>query len=150
VSHGRKQTKPAEAAMTALGVSQALRGKRNGKGYLCRCPVPSHGRGHGDRRPSLSIADAPGGRLLIHCHGGCSPTDVLAVLRDRGLDGERDRPRHVVSRVPSAAPEPDPDARALDLWNKAIPAPGTLAEAYLASRGIKITHPAFDPLPGRR
>jgi 5S rRNA maturation endonuclease (ribonuclease M5) len=41
--------------------------------------VPSHGQGHGDRNPSLTIADGDKG-LLVTCHAGCDPRDVLRAL----------------------------------------------------------------------
>jgi len=49
------------------------------------CPVPTHGRGRGDRDPSLSVDDGPGGAVLVHCHAGCAQDAVIAVLRERGL-----------------------------------------------------------------
>ena len=53
-------------------------------GYLVPCPVPSHGKGRGDRSPSLRISDGDT-RVLVHCFAGCDPRDVLDVLRRRGL-----------------------------------------------------------------
>jgi hypothetical protein len=70
---------------TARSIAQALGGIRNGNGYLCRCPVATHGKGRGDRNPSLSIADGDDGKLLVRCFAGCDPCDVLAALRSRGL-----------------------------------------------------------------
>jgi 5S rRNA maturation endonuclease (ribonuclease M5) len=35
---------------------------------------------HDDRTPSLSISTGDEGRVLLHCHAGCSTTDVLAGL----------------------------------------------------------------------
>ena len=74
---------------TARSIAQALGGIRNGNGYLCRCPVPSHGKGRGDRNPSLSIADGDDGKLLVRCFAGCDPCNVLAALRSRGLLDDR-------------------------------------------------------------
>jgi hypothetical protein len=54
-------------------------------GYVCSCPVPSHGKGRGDKNPSLSIAFSSNGDLLVHCHAGCDRRDVLSELRRRGL-----------------------------------------------------------------
>jgi hypothetical protein len=72
--------------MTAAEISARLRGRIVGHGqYLCRCPVPTHGRQRGDRNPSLSLADGQDGRLLVHCHAGCAPQDVFAELRRLGL-----------------------------------------------------------------
>jgi hypothetical protein len=74
---------------TAGSIAQALGGFRNGNGFLCRCPVPSHGAGRGDRNPSLSLADGDDGKPLVHCFAGCDPRDVLATLRSRGLLDDR-------------------------------------------------------------
>ena len=68
----------------AASIARALGGHRSGNGYLCRCPVPSHGKGRGDRNPSLSISDGDQ-RVLVHCFGGCDPLDVLDELRHRGF-----------------------------------------------------------------
>ena len=51
-----------------------------GNGYLARCPVPNHGRGRGDQRPSLSINVGRNDCVLIHCHAGCDPKTVVAAL----------------------------------------------------------------------
>ena len=54
---------------TARSIAQALPGSiRNGNGYLCRCPVTSHGKGRGDRNPSLSMADGDDGKLRFQRH----------------------------------------------------------------------------------
>jgi putative DNA primase/helicase len=130
--------------MSARDISRALRGVPNGRGYLCRCPVPSHGRGHGDRSPSLSIADGDG-KLLVKCFAGCDARDVLAELRRRGLieASSSDSPPRRFERpaVPPQTPEPEPDERALELWRNAIPATGTLAERYLRARCITLPSP---------
>jgi hypothetical protein len=39
--------------------------------WIARCPA------HEDRSPSLSIREADGGRLLLHCFSGCAVQDVL-------------------------------------------------------------------------
>ncbi len=44
--------------------------------YKAICPA------HDDRSPSLAIKD-DGGRLLLHCFGGCETSDVLGAI---GLD----------------------------------------------------------------
>lgn len=41
--------------------------------WSARCPA------HEDRSPSLSIAD-DNGKVLIHCHAGCSPADIVAAV----------------------------------------------------------------------
>ena len=50
----------------------------NGEGYKARCPVPAHGKGEGDRNPSLSIGTGElDGTVLLKCFAGCSKQDVL-------------------------------------------------------------------------
>lgn len=48
--------------------------KRSGKGYVARCPA------HEDRTPSLSLREGDDGRVLLHCHGGCTTAAVVAAL----------------------------------------------------------------------
>ncbi|WP_280254633.1 hypothetical protein [Nocardia wallacei] len=53
-----------------------------------RCPVPSHGRGHGDRNPSLGVKyDPHREKTIVNCFSGCQQEDVLdaAQLRVRDL-----------------------------------------------------------------
>lgn len=35
---------------------------------------------HDDRHPSLSLSRGDDGRVLLHCHAGCEPEDVVAAL----------------------------------------------------------------------
>ena len=49
--------------------------RKNGVGYLARC------RAHDDSNPSVSI-DQQNGKVLLHCHAGCS---IDAVLSAHGL-----------------------------------------------------------------
>lgn len=42
--------------------------------WSCKCPA------HEDRSPSLSVKVLDDGRVLVHCHAGCSASDVLAAL----------------------------------------------------------------------
>jgi hypothetical protein len=48
--------------------------RRSGKGFTSKCPS------HHDRYPSLSITEAAGGRVLVHCHAGCPPEAVVSAL----------------------------------------------------------------------
>ena len=43
--------------------------------FQARCPA------HGDRSPSLSIAEGQDGRLLLHCFAGCTTDSILAALK---------------------------------------------------------------------
>ena len=58
--------------------------KANGQ-WVASCPVPGHGKGNGDKNPSLSIDINDQGVPLFHCHGGCSQEDVFQTIRSRNL-----------------------------------------------------------------
>ncbi|MGF1552362.1 MAG: toprim domain-containing protein [Paracoccaceae bacterium] len=116
-------------------------------GTAC-CPA------HGDRRPSLSIADGRDGRLLLRCHAGCDFRDILAALAGMGL---------VDSAAPARAPDPAEMARreaedraerersirrARHAWAEAGSIAGTLGARYLRARAIRAALPAslgFNP-----
>ncbi len=125
----------------AASVSRALKGTKTGDGYLVRCPVATHGKGKGDRHPSLSIADGDHG-LLVRCHAGCDARDILDVLRRRGLLDDRAPFRDA---APLRRCEPvehiEPDLKALALWRSAEPIIGTKAHHYLRARGLTIEPP---------
>ena len=123
----------------AAAISRSLGGRRHTGGYLVRCPVPGHGRGRGDRRPSLSIADGDH-RLLVQCSAGCDARDVLETLQSLGLITEARKPapsahdrKHRTRRV---------NPSTLKTWREAQPIAGTIAETYLiAHRGLDPTFP---------
>lgn len=125
----------------AQRIAAALHGRHHaGGGFLCRCPLPSHGQGRGDRKPSLSVCDGDDGRLLVNCFGGCDGTAVLDELRSLGLLSDewkdRVRPASPVRWVEPPAVH-NPDQRALAIWRGGSPIEGTLAERYLAEhRGL--------------
>jgi len=126
--------------MTAEAIATALGGRKAGAGWTARCPA------HDDRTPSLSIRDAEDGRILVHCHAGCDQEQVIAALRKLGLWNENDyRRRSRASRHALVEQQQGQDARrskaALAIWQSAKPARGTLAETYLAARGIHLPPP---------
>jgi putative DNA primase/helicase len=43
-------------------------------GWVARCPA------HEDRRASLSVSIADDGKVLLHCHAGCKPQDILNAI----------------------------------------------------------------------
>ena len=100
--------------MKARDIAMALGGRRAqrlaGGGFLISCLVPSHGKGRGDRFPSLHIRDGDE-RLLVHCFAGCDPRDVLDELRRRRLIEPRGdrvlrpaaRASHVLSKTATTA-----------------------------------------------
>ena len=120
---------------TAELTAHALGGaRRQGNGWVARCPVPSHGRGRGDRKPSLSLHEE-GGKVLVHCHAGCDQQNVIDTLRARGLWEKSEWGR----RIAQVAQEEC--TLALDFWREAKSVEGTLVETYLRSRGITISVP---------
>ena len=64
--------------MTAESLAHALEARRVGSQWMAKCPA------HQDRNPSLSIHEADG-KILLHCHAGCTQRDVIEALRVRGL-----------------------------------------------------------------
>jgi len=58
--------------------------KANGQ-WVASCPVPSHGKGNGDKNPSLSIHIGDDGKPLFHCHGGCSQEEVFNTIKSLNL-----------------------------------------------------------------
>jgi 5S rRNA maturation endonuclease (ribonuclease M5) len=75
--HNNRRATPVDLA----GVVARLHGVRpNAMGYKARCPVPGHGKGRGDRNPSLNVAPGDDGRVLVTCFAGCPTEDVLAEL----------------------------------------------------------------------
>jgi len=64
--------------MTAESIARALEARRSGAGWMGKCPA------HDDRNPSLSIREADG-KVLLHCHAGCTQRDVIDALKAKGL-----------------------------------------------------------------
>lgn len=48
--------------------------KRNGSGWMARCPA------HEDKRQSLAVSESPTGAALLHCHAGCTAEAVTTAL----------------------------------------------------------------------
>ncbi len=129
--------------MKAETIAKALGGRKAGGGWMARCPA------HDDREPSLSIRDADNGKVLVRCHAGCDQEGVIADLRSRGLwDENGHRQRRFARPAPRAAANDRPDRddakrteAALAIWWSAMPAGGTLVEAYFVSRGLHLPPP---------
>lgn len=120
----------------AQRIALALRGKWYGRYGVACCPA------HGDRNPSLTLADGADGRLLAHCKTGCGFTDVLAALQRLGaIDGEGERPQTSPAELKAqeARQRRETERRerqAVACWTETRPVRGTIAETYLRSRGI--------------
>ena len=70
------------ASFSAASIGRALGGQPSGGEWLALCPVPTHGKGKGDRKPSLSLRDGgPRGEVLVHCFAGCSGKDIISALK---------------------------------------------------------------------
>ncbi len=65
--------------------------RRTASGFEARCPA------HDDRHASLSVARGEDGRVLLHCHAGCSPSEVCGAIgigmKDLFLQPESDGKR---------------------------------------------------------
>lgn len=109
-------------------------------GVAC-CPA------HGDTRPSLTLADADDGRLLLNCKAGCAFLSILDAIKARGLLGGDYRALpHGPAELSRKKAEAEAEAakvekRALACWREALPIDGTIAETYLRGRGITCALP---------
>lgn len=61
--------------MTAEQIVEAL------GGYNGMVPCPAHD----DRNPSCSVNESDNGEVLVHCHAGCTQSEVIDALKGRGL-----------------------------------------------------------------
>jgi putative DNA primase/helicase len=128
-------TMPAAEIAAILGSA-----KRNGRGWLCKCPA------HPDHTPSLSIMNGDRVPIVVKCFAGCDSREVLAELRRLGLldDGADHRGDHRGDRRPyraihgAVAPHMDSSGTIDRILSRCLPIRGTLAEAYLASRGLDL------------
>jgi putative DNA primase/helicase len=121
--------------MTARGIASAIGGHWSGSWWRCVCPVHGSRTGH-----SASLALRDGDRsLIVHCHAGCDPRDVMAALRRLGLDaGTQYRP------PPDANGDNGATRRiavARRIWERAEDAQRSPVAAYLAGRGLTLPAP---------
>ncbi len=78
--------------------------RRTGAGrWIACCPA------HNDKSPSLAVREADGGRVLIHCFGGCSAQEIVGAL---GLELSDLFPPRNENYRPEARPFP-----AMDIFN---------------------------------
>ena len=72
--------------MQAEQIAKSLGNAKRANGqWVASCPVPSHGKGNGDKNPSLSVHIDDEGKPLFHCHGGCTQEAVFQTIRDMQL-----------------------------------------------------------------
>src|SRR5215813_12485837 len=75
--------------MTVFDMAQHLGAKRNGKGWIAKCPA------HTDQKPSLSIGEGRNGCVLLKCHAGCTLDEIVAAAgkTERDLFNESTPPK---------------------------------------------------------
>lgn len=125
--------------MSAEMITRALGGKWHRRYGMAMCPAHDN-----KNTPALSLADGEDGKLLVTCHAGCDPVDVLRAINGRGLGMEDIHPRPCGSR-PAPKPGKDEQERsdyALKLWCEALPICDSIVEGYLRERAIRSPFPA--------
>lgn len=104
--------------MTAAELARALNGRRSGQQWAACCPA------HDDAEPSLTIGDGEHG-VVVRCHAGCSQSQVLAALRNRGLWSE---PEDTSAPPPRHNGGNGSHGNGADIWHPILPVPaGTSA-----------------------
>ncbi len=109
--------------MTIDDLTVRLNAKRNGTGWMSKCPA------HDDRTPSLSIDEGRNGGIVLCCHAGCAPEAICAAIGIRTADlmpaGSTSRPpaRTAPSRARSFT-------SAQDAATQCTPAGAALAAVY--------------------
>jgi putative DNA primase/helicase len=116
-------------------IGKALGGRQYHGYWAVRCPV------HDDHNPSCIVRDGDEPEtLLVRCYAGCDARAILNEFRRQGLLGGDafDRRLH----EPAARPNDEEGEQcrrilaARRIWRQASATQGTLAETYLAARGI--------------
>src|SRR3982751_4247745 len=89
----------ANIATDAATIAKALKGKKAGSGWSCKCPA------HDDAHASLSLTQKDG-KVLWYCHAGCPQEVVTDALQPLALLEARSRrePRRRAAS-PRAAPK---------------------------------------------
>jgi len=121
-------------------IAAALGGRKSGGGWMAHCPV------HEDRKPSLSIQEADGGQVLVHCFSGCAQDAILEALRQRGLWPRQPLPSPNQASRPSTTaasktpPNQPADRSAWELWAHSPAAPGDhpyLVRKHIGAHGAR-------------
>ena len=73
---------------TGVDASTSASGK-----WLFKCPLPTHGKGRGDRRPSAELFEDEKGKIGVVCYAGCNNRELwrlaVAPYLDTGPGAER-------------------------------------------------------------
>jgi putative DNA primase/helicase len=130
------RTRAAPIARRAADLVWALKGRRCGAGWICRCPA------HDDHHPSLSIAERDG-KVLIKCWSGCGQDAVLDALRQRGLWEGKARETSQAGRPHAFIAERETSLKPCDpmkaFRNAGLFARRSPADRYLETRGLELT-----------
>jgi putative DNA primase/helicase len=77
--------------VTLDSLVRILQARRSGLAWAARCPA------HEDNNPSLAICEKDG-KVLLHCHAGCSQQDVVDALKARGIwNSEHNQPERRIT-----------------------------------------------------
>jgi len=76
--------------------------KRNGKVWHAKCLA------HDDENPSLSIAEGDDGRVLLHCHAGCTVDEICSALSISKADLFAYRVNGYTQGMADVSPSPKP------------------------------------------
>src|SRR5262245_57118655 len=109
-------------AMNAAEIAQALGGRQNGAGWMAHCPA------HDDHNPSLSLQDSDDGKVLWHCHAGCSQEAVRIALVKLGL---------LPAMAPRATVIPPASSATLQPRDQ-IPENGLKLDQYAVAKGLPV------------
>ena len=140
----------------AAEITRSLDGRWHRNYGSARCPA------HEDRDPSLSVRNGDGGRVLVKCHAGCTQQAVIEALRRLGVwpgqavsstpsgSSPERRPRHGADRKHEQARRAAWIEQAWrQIWDGAMPGPGSPIEHWLCVRGIDPGALDLDRLPLR-
>jgi putative DNA primase/helicase len=118
----------------AADIVRALKGRRRGVGWVCKCPA------HDDHSPSLSV-NTRDGKVFVHCYSGCPQRSVVDALRRRGLwDGKSICTSWGRPKLSKTAAECDKPCDPMKSWRNAVPfARDSPADIYLRRRRIELT-----------
>src|SRR5215211_4715023 len=99
--------------MGANNLAHALGGRKTGSGWIAHCPC------HDDRTASLSIGQGRDGTILICCHAGCDPKQVISALKRRDLWHHSGRQSNDVHEVGPSVDRAERTAAAIAIWQSA-------------------------------
>jgi putative DNA primase/helicase len=136
-----------EATMTSAAEVIAALGGNSHTG-MCRCPA------HDDNNPSLHV-DEKNGKLLVHCHAGCSQEAVMSAFREKGITSNTHRTSTTSTRQSSKSEPVNSDqdgprqsrGEAYLILRAAAKHSGGSPVEYLKRRGINTVPESIISLP---